>query len=653
MSEAVSEIGVVTEQSPAQQVAAPGAMARFQAYRRRSRAQAKARRMFVIENQTARSIEIKPQDTAGAAADILLLPPFGARTLTAERFPQYDLTRWKNLGLVTSYVRKDSGASRLLYLGAAVFVVAILLAVVNLTKDALTTPSPNPRTVQDGIYLAFYQFVPMVPTFAWGAFFIAVGLLVAYVLRRLGWLQQAGRAVSLILVAISVIFVAAVCPALTVVYFGLEEWMQNTPDLWLFPPATFGRMLQIVFVIIAALLPALLYFLFDRQKVSAVRKTFYRQIVMLDPSLYSSQEAEEKYGHLINEVYGDKSVGYYLVNVGLPIALSSILIAVGWLMILLPITPDPTMGLSGIFRMFEPHVTPTSFGFLGAYFFTLNMVFRRYVRSDLTPKAYSQVTVRLLTTTILVWAVSALPMLAPDSSGPYSPVLLILAFCLGVVPETGIKVLQEFLRKALGKFNESLLEHDPLTELEGVNLYDRARLSEEGVDNVENLAHHNIIHLLVQTRIPVSRVVDMFDQAILYLHLRDMPPEAQSALTSTESSTPPADASVDTKSPSTRDYLRSYGIRTATDLLMAWQAESESGQSALETILRPRAPELADRLSIIVSTLQDDDWMPQLRYWRAQITQRPLKPVTEPLMFIQQEFEASQGQFGSVATAIA
>jgi hypothetical protein len=54
-----------------------------------------------------------------------------------------------------------------------------------------------------------------------------------------------------------------------------------------------------------------------------------------------------------------------------------------------------------------------------------------------------------------------------------------------------------------------------------------------------------------------------------------------------------------------------------------------------------------------VSTLQDDDWMPQLRYWRAQITQRPLKPATEPLAFIQQEFEASQGQFGSVATAIA
>jgi hypothetical protein len=507
--------------------------------------------------------------------------------------------------------------------------------------------------VLERIYAAFYHVAPLASPFAWGTFIVSVGLFVAYLLRRLGWLQQAGRAVSLFLVAISVIFAAAVCPALTVMYFGLEEWTQNAPQNWLFPPATFGRMLQVVFVIIAALLPAMLYFLFDRQKVSTVRKTFYRQIVMLDPSLYSSQEAEEKYGHLINEVYGDKSVGYYLINVGLPIALSSVLIAIGWLMILLPITPDPNMGLSGIFRMFEPHVTPTSFGFLGAYFFTLNMVFRRYVRSDLTPKAYSQITVRLLTTTILVWAVSALPTLAPDSSGTYSPVLLVLAFCLGVVPETGIKVLQEFLRKALGKFNDSLLENDPLTELEGVNLYDRARLSEEGVDNVENLAHHNIIHLLVQTRIPVSRLIDMLDQAILYLHLRGAGPLSPSATTTAEAATPQADALADAEPQTARDYLRSYGIRTATDLLAAWPTESTAGKAVLETILRSRAPELADRLRVIVSALQDDDWMPQLCYWRAQITQKPPTPVSDPQTFIKQEVEAAQGQFGSVATAIA
>src|SRR5512139_4054100 len=167
MSEAVSEIGVVPEQSPAQQVAAPGAMARFQAYRRRSRAQAKARRMFVVENQTARSIEIAPQETAGAAADVLLLPPFGARTLTAERFPQYDLAHWKNLGLVTTYVQKDNGATRLLYLGAAVFLVALLLTAVNLTRDNLAAPLASPVTLPQKIYTAFYHVVPLAGPFAW------------------------------------------------------------------------------------------------------------------------------------------------------------------------------------------------------------------------------------------------------------------------------------------------------------------------------------------------------------------------------------------------------------------------------------------------------------------------------------------------------
>ena len=110
-----------------------------------------------------------------------------------------------------------------------------------------------------------------------------------------------------------------------------------------------GRMMQMIFIVIAALLPALLYFLYDRQKVSIVSKTFYREIVLLDPAIHTSADAEEKYGHLINEVYGDKSAGYYLANVGLPIMLSSVLIALGWLLILLPIIPA------------QPQARPTSF----------------------------------------------------------------------------------------------------------------------------------------------------------------------------------------------------------------------------------------------------------------------------------------------------
>ena len=649
MSEAASELSGVKEPDAGTQAAANGVFDRLRARRLHNRAQAEARRRFVVENQTARAIQIKPQADIG---DALLLLPFGARTLTATQRPQYSLERWQNLGLITIHEIRDQGAARLLYLSMAALGCGLLLASFSVfLGNNRADVQKNLRLLVDNTqYERFASFINLLML---GLFIITVILLAGYVLRRLGWLQRAGQTVSLALVAVSVIFVGAVCPALTVIYFSLEEWfLDNPPVDWLLPPATFGRLLQIVFVVIAALLPALLYFLFDRQKASTVRKTFYRQLVMLDPPIYSSYEAEEKYGHLINEVYGDKSVGYYLVNVGLPIALSSVLIAVGWLMILLPITPDPDMGLAGIFKMFEPHVTPTSFGFLGAYFFALNMVFRRYVRSDLTPKAYSQITVRLLVTTILVWAVSALPMLAPDASGMYNPLLLILAFCIGVVPETGVKILQEFLHKGLGRFNESMLERDPLTELEGVDLYDRARLSEEGVDNIENLAHNNMIHLLVQTRIPVSRLVDMFDQAILYLHLRGDLPLAPSASTPIESPGPAAESPA-SEPISMRDYLRNYGIRTATDLLWAWQAPPDSDRSDLETILRTRSPELADRLTVIVPALRDDDWMPQLCYWREQVNKRPDKPATDPLELIQQEVATSQDTFGGVAAAIA
>ena len=42
------------------------------------------------------------------------------------------------------------------------------------------------------------------------------------------------------------------------------------------------------------------------------------------------------------------------------------------------------------------------------------------------------------------------------------------------------------MRKTVGRFSASLDERDPLTKLDGIDLYDRARLSEEGVTNIEN-----------------------------------------------------------------------------------------------------------------------------------------------------------------------
>ena len=86
--------------------------------------------------------------------------------------------------------------------------------------------------------------------------------------------------------------------------------------------------------------------------------------------------------------------------------------------------------------------------------------------------------------------------------------------------------------------------------MEGIDLYHRSRLGGEDVTNVKSLVHHDLIDLILATRIPVPHPVDWVDQAILYLHLSE-------------------EGKVDEKSvqiPKTLHRLRETGIRTVTDL---------------------------------------------------------------------------------------
>ena len=76
------------------------------------------------------------------------------------------------------------------------------------------------------------------------------------------------------------------------------------------------------------------------------------------------------------------------------------------------------------------------------------------------------------------------------------------------------------------------------------------------------MAHYNLIKLMARTLIPTSRLVDLFDQAVLYLHLGLEVDKVKKA----------------------REALHSYGIRTATDLLLVDKKASSMG-SALHVML--------------------------------------------------------------------
>ncbi len=356
----------------------------------------------------------------------------------------------------------------------------------------------------------------------------------------------------------------------------------------------------LAFVTVCSTLPMLLYFLFDRQKAEFLRQDFLRSVLRLDPNLQTVDDAEIIYGPTIDTVYG---VGG---RIGLPILISTLLITLGWSITILPdvdrintINTTSSGSLADALEtLFTPHLAPVIFGFLGGYFFAIGMIFRRYVRADLGPKAYSHITVRIIVTVILVWVISTLPPLATSAD---DTLLLVFAFTVGIIPENAVVAIQDFLRSYRGvrEHIPSLQEDHPLTNLDGITLYDRARLLEEGIENIENLAHHDLVELMLRTWIPPSRLIDLVDQSVLYLHARN----------GAGGTVAGADAV------SAIEVLRGYGIRTATDLEQAYAASARRQQAGPFLALLGSEGAGVTRLRVILDTMKDDEWMLYLRHW--------------------------------------
>jgi hypothetical protein len=263
-----------------------------------------------------------------------------------------------------------------------------------------------------------------------------------------------------------------------------------------------------------------------------------------------------------------------------PIFIAATLIVLGWLLVL-PIVDNATTfaDATTISSYFSPRRETYVFGFLGTYFFALNLIARRYVRGDLRPKAYGTISVRILCVVILCWIL--------DVTFHTDEWVFVTAFAIGIVPETFFTLVAETRRAVLGALSDAMREPHPLTRLEGIDLYDRSRLQDEGVNNVEALAHHDLVELMLATRIPVPRLVDWVDQAILYLHTVDKDGK-------------PIDGD-----------LRTFGIRTASDLL-AIHEDAQLWSALRAASDEPQSP----RLDLLVKAISDDEWMRDVQAWR-------------------------------------
>lgn len=377
------------------------------------------------------------------------------------------------------------------------------------------------------------------------------------------------------------------------------------------PLVLVGRLMQLTFISVVALMPALMYFQFDAERLSTLRQRWIHNVFRLDPTVFTVSDVKAKYDRQLEEAYGlDGGRGRLTRGRRSPIIVTTLILAFGWLLIMLragdQIQVGPGDSLSFL-ALLSPDQSMVAFAFLGAYFFALHLVWQGFVRSDLRPKTYTTIAVRVLVVVILAWLIEAVTDSA-DNSQP----LFLLAFSAGFVPDTVLHLLWEkVLPRKASAFN--LDQQQPLTEIEGIDLYERTRLSEEGITNVEALAHHDLLDLFFKTRFPAARLVDWVDQAILVMYLdgssgeSDSPKRCNARL---------------------RAALRTVGIRTASDLVeFTRRAEGESVQTCnrrldeLSGTLAPLLPEderdgVPRRLTVLSEALDHSEWLGRIENWR-------------------------------------
>lgn len=281
-----------------------------------------------------------------------------------------------------------------------------------------------------------------------------------------------------------------------------------------------------------------------------------------------------------------------------PVAFATLIISVGWVFV---VAPDTMFGFA---ILSNRQISPGSpliprasfqFAFLGAYFYILQMLVRRYFQNDLKTSAYVNSIMRVIIVILLVWVVDMVSRNVLPQEQRF-----MLAFIIGVFPHVGWQALQALAKMPMKLVIPSLQQRYPLSDLDGLNIWYESRLLEEGIEDMQNLVTANLVDVMLNTRIPVDRLVDWVDQSMLYLHVGNGHNGSES---------------------SERSILRRYGIRTATDLEDVFSTNGESHPldqdqlNKLEYILNNSQDE-PSILRTVIATLKNEPNYYQVQQWK-------------------------------------
>ena len=310
------------------------------------------------------------------------------------------------------------------------------------------------------------------------------------------------------------------------------------------------------------------------------------------PDMSSEDARANIYRRKFEGVYGTvESLQEFRAENLFPVVLATCIIGAGWALVVGPATLQIPVIVPGVISLGEVQVPVGSlrFGFLGAYFYVLQMLVRRYFQNDLKTNAYVHVIMRIIIVSLLVWVLDGL------FGGKSGEGMAALAFVVGVFPKVGWDAMVQVLKSPMKGVVPSLSQDYPLSDLDGLTIWYEARLLEEGIEDMENLATCNLVDAMLNTRIPIERLVDWVDQSLLYLHLGE---------------------SNKTTRQEVRTMLRKYGIRTATDLQDALGGRADGGELAKLERLLNASDDKPSRLPVVLRTLEGEPNLLHVREWR-------------------------------------
>ncbi|HKO57681.1 MAG TPA: hypothetical protein VJ276_17575 [Thermoanaerobaculia bacterium] len=224
-------------------------------------------------------------------------------------------------------------------------------------------------------------------------------------------------------------------------------------------------------------------------------------------------------------------------------------------------------------------LTGISFGFLGAYLYSLTQLTRAYFTVDLTPNTFIAATVRIISASVMTLVASFIFILAPEAGAMHERVLVLLpiiGFAFGYFPDWALRAIKQTALKAIGeKVEGESYGSTSLRLVSGMSDLHAARMEREGCDNVENLAICEPLELAIRTGFSYRQVRMWIGEACLRTELTvDFEP-----------------------------FVAATGIRTHSQLLAfsrKWQAEVHDEPAAAFLARAAAKPGLAGKLTAIL-----------------------------------------------------